>query len=77
MFDEDQKVAGLVSTNPKYCLNNWLCPGDRWSLISERIRPEDSVSIDQDKVTIYGDSCWVTAARKQGRVKSIELTCQP
>ncbi|WP_148040906.1 hypothetical protein [Montanilutibacter psychrotolerans] len=75
-FDEDMKVAGIRSSHSSYCLDGWLCPGCGFREVGERLKTANA-TISANKITIYGDGCWVVATGTSGSVKEIDLKCQP
>lgn len=75
-FDESGLVVEVVSRNPKFCFEDWLCPGMKAS-IAKGEAVSRGADVSAREITVLGDSCWIVG-RLDGRlVSAVELKCQP
>ncbi|WP_163840824.1 hypothetical protein [Pseudoxanthomonas sacheonensis] len=75
-FDEDMRVAGVESSNPRYCLDGWLCPGGDFRAASRKAKTA-SATVSTNKITVHGDGCWAVATAKLGLVNAVIIKCEP
>jgi len=72
-LDEDHKVAGVWSTDPRACLGNGVCPGSSAASAYAKL-PELRHGVTAMSA---GEGCWAEVPIRQGRVKAVALVCQP
>jgi len=78
-LDEDGIVANAETANPKYCFNDWLCPGAPMSTVRSKLPGLTQPSSLGAPFVAYadGDGCWLEITALAQNVTSLAFKCQP